>query len=186
MKSLRHSLLLPLSALILLFGLSACGNVTIDNQANFSVSVEVGEDVFEVPAGGRTNASIGEGEHALKISDVTGKVLADTTIRVRDGGLINAGGGEYVGWRLLYGMQKDRETLLKEEWVELDSTEYFGDFKLLGPKDFYVEKFWDHGLDERFPDSKSLLLSSDFSIETKLFRESDFETAYQNMAETAQ
>ncbi|MCB9232204.1 MAG: hypothetical protein H6581_11100 [Bacteroidia bacterium] len=162
--------------------LAACSNVQIDNSSKNSVIVTVDGAQHDLGAGERKSIKLSAGQHSLKIRDVTGKSLADTTFSLAEGGLINAGGGEYVIWKTLYGLQKDRATLLHEEWVEMDSTEFFGDFKLIGPKTSFVEQTWDHNLDQDFPTSQKLLIFSDFVIESKLFREKDFKAEYRRMS----
>lgn len=158
--------------------LSACGNVEVDNAAPQSVTLQVGEHTLDLAPGAREQIKLPSGDHALRISTKAGEALADTTIRVREGGLINAGGTHYLIWRDLYGLQKNRGTLLNEEWVEMDSVEYFGDFKQIGPEQVYVESTWTYGLNESFPVSKNLMIFKDFVLESKVFRQSEFVTEY--------
>ena len=158
--------------------LISCGNIEIDNGSNLTLLVKVGDHNLELGPGERENITCKPGEYTLHIQQHTGELLTDTTISVRKAGLINAGATTYVIWRDLYGLQGDRETLLNEAWVEMDSVEYYGDFKQINPEQLYVESTWDYGLEESFPTSKSLMIFKDFSLKSKIFRQTDFVNEY--------
>lgn len=137
---------------------------------------------YDLPPGGRQNISLDQGKHSLVVKDVTGKPIQDTSFQVNKAGIVNAAKGEYVIWKTLYGMQKNREVLLKEEWVEMDSTEFFGDFELLGPEIPFLESNWNYGLDDAFPAAQKLMIFSDFVVESKVFREIEFKNEYRRIA----
>lgn len=181
----RYASILPAFFLVFVLLVSACGNVELDNPSETSVSVKVGGENYDLAPGGRQTIKLDPGDHPITIKTVTGEMLADTTIRVREGGVINAGKGNYVIWRDLYGLQANRATLLNEEWVELDSVEYFGDFKLIDSTHVYVESTWHFGLAQTFPSSQKLMIFKDFVIDSKIFRQTEFVKEYNRRAGTS-
>ena len=180
----RKFVTIPFILLLLTLLVTACGNVEIDNSSDRSVNVKIGEDAYTLAPGSRQKVKVSAGDQRLVISNSKGEVQSDTTIRIKEGGVINAGKGNYVIWRDLYGLQANRETLLNEEWIELDSVEYFGDFKLIDSSHVYVESNWSYGLEQNFPNSQKLMIFKDFAIESKVFRQSDFVSEYNRRAGT--
>lgn len=184
MKQKRTTIWVASLSLLLL---AACGspNITLDNPAtDDAVTFEFdGNDKHHVDAGKMEQISLSPGSHKLTLTwDKAGKAL-DTTISVKEGGIVQSGKGNYVVWRQLYGVQTERKTLLNEDWAMVDSTRFFGDFKLYSPSDVYIEKNWTLGLEEELPESRTLFVTNDFKVESKIFREKDFVATYRRMAE---
>lgn len=149
----------------------------IDNPSDQEIGVEVSGELHTVPPGSETKVSITSGECKIKLA---GK---DTTVQVsEDGGLINAGGKEYVIWKLLYGVQKDKDELLNERKVDIDSSTYTGDITLIPASQIYIPKDWELGLDEKLPDRKTLMIVEDYQVVSKIFRKEDFRHTYNQMA----
>ena len=161
------------------------GNIVLDNPGNDAVVFTFDEkDKFEVPAHGMQTISLEAGDHKVVVKSMVGAVLADTSFRLAEGreGLVHSGASEYLVWRQLYGLQKDRKTLLNERWVEFDSIKAFGDIKVYPESWLFIEKSWDLGLADDLPESKNLYITKDFEIESKIFRAKEFVKTYKGMA----
>jgi hypothetical protein len=171
-------------ALLALLAAGCGGNVTLDNARPVAVTITFdGSDAHELAPGEQKVVSLSAGSHALVVKDAQGTVLGDTAIQVKEGGLVHAGGDNYVVWRQLYGLQTERKTLLNEDWVMLDSTKFFGDIKVYGPDVLYLEKSWDLGLEEPMPEATAMYITKDYQVESKVFRGTDFVKTYRQMAE---
>ena len=171
-----------LFAAILVLFLNGCTNLAIDNAGATAVTVDIDGQSIEVPAFSTVDAKFEAGQHSLRITDVTGKVLCDTLFQLAKAGMINASGSRYINWKLLYGLQADRATLLQETKTEIDSTTYFGEFTLYGEKSRYIERNWDYDINTPLPETQPLLIFSDFKIQSKLFRLADFKQEYLRMS----
>ncbi len=176
-------LLICLGALVL----AGCGgNVVLDNpRAEGVVFSFDGSDDYALAAGEMKTISLSEGPHAIVVKSNGGQVLGDTTFNLKEKGLVHSGSSGYVVWRQLYGVQKDRKTLLNEDWTMVDSTRYFGDIKIYPATWLYLESNWDLGLDQPLPESTTLYVTKDYKIESKVFRETEFVTTYKAMSEKA-
>lgn len=169
--------------------ISGCGgNIVLDNpRAEKVVFAFDGSNTHEVGPGESANISLEAGDHAVEVRNTAGEVLTDTTFNLKEDGeaLIHSGASSYLVWRQLYGLQDNRKTLLNEMWVEFDSVKAFGDIKVYPPGWLYVEKNWNLDLGDDMPDAKTLYMTSDFKIETKVFRSRQFIDAYKRMAKTS-
>lgn len=174
---------------LMLLMLSGCGgNVVLDNPRNEKVIFAFdGSNNHEVAAGESANIDLEPGDHKVEIRNSAGEVLADTTFNLKQDGeaLVHSGASSYLVWRQLYGLQDNRKTLLNEMWVEFDSVKAFGDIKVYPPGWLYVEKTWNLGLEDEMPDAKTLYMTSDFKIETKVFRSREFVETYKRLAKTS-
>lgn len=174
------------ASLLFLILLTGCGgNILLDNPRDTAVTfVFDGSTHHDVPAQSHTSISLEAGQHQVEVRDVSGSVLADTTFKLKADaeGLVHSGATNYLVWRQLYGLQKDRKTLLNERWVEFDSIRAFGDLKVYPKSWLFVEKSWDLSLEDELPTSKTLYMTDDFSIESKLFRTPEFISTYKNMS----
>ena len=158
--------------------LSSCGdNVVIDNQGDSPVAVEIGRTRHELGPHSSISVKLKPEQFHVKIT-AGDSILKEGDIVVEKGGIVNASSEPLILWKELYGLQKDRSSLLDEQDVELDSITYRGDFTVLTPSQVYVEKDWDKDLDQAFPESKPLMVFSDFIIISKVFRKEDFVTTY--------
>jgi hypothetical protein len=179
----------PLAALLAAFliVLSGCGgNIVLDNPRNEKVTFAFdGNNAHEVGPGASSSISLEPGEHAVEVRGASGQVLADTTFNLKEDGegLVHSGASNYLVWRQLYGLQDNRKTLLNEMWVEFDSVKAFGDIKVYPKEWIFIEKIWNLDLDDEMPDAKTLYMTSDFKIETKVFRSSDFIDTYKRMSQ---
>jgi len=174
-----------LFSLLILITFTACdeGNLTLDNPRPESVTFSIDGQSHRVDANSRTSISVEGGKHSVKISLTNGEDLGESEFEVKEGGVLHSGGSTYIIWRQLYGLQGNRKDLLNEEWLKLDSLKVFGDFKVF-PEDFYyIEKTWDHNLQDPFPESQSLYITSDFVIESKIFREQELVDTYRDLSE---
>jgi hypothetical protein len=181
MKTLHF---LPLLACALLLG--ACSkNVILDNPGIGTVVFTIDSEKYELAPGSSQGIRVGEGKHTIHVQG-NGVETRDTAINLREGGILHSGVSTYLVWRQLYGIQTERATLLNEDWVEFDSAKAYGDFKVFPKEQIYIEKTWDHGLDEELPTSKTLMISKDFAVEGKIFRAKDFLETYRKMQSEAQ
>ncbi len=165
---------------LLLLGCSS-GNVVLDNPgAETATFTFDGGESHTVEANGQTSISLEAGSHqvAVKLGDST---VADTTFDLKNGGIVHSGQSRYVIWKQLYGLQNDRATLLNERWADLDSIRVFGDFTIYEPEWIFFEENWDYGLDDEFPESKTMYITEDFKIESKVFRSKDMITYYKSL-----
>lgn len=164
--------ILPILFLALLAGCTK--NVVLDNPGIGSVTFTIdGSEKYELKPGTMEKIGLDEGKHRIQIMG-NGVPPRDTTINIIDGGVLHTGASNYVVFRQLYGLQTERKTLLNERWVEFDSSKVFGDIKFVPADVIYLEKSWDYGLDESFPESRTLMISKDFVVEGKVFRSKEF------------
>jgi hypothetical protein len=184
-----RAIAISLSALSLL-ALCACGggNVTLDNPRT-SEGVRIildGSNVYHLDPGETKQVSMGAGSHKVVIQGEKSGTIQDTSITVKEGGIVHSGGTGYVVWRQLYGLQNDRKTLLNEDWAMIDSIKFFGDFKVYPANVIYLEKNWTIGLEDKLPESQTLYVTKDYSVESKVFREDEFMETYREMSEKSQ
>jgi len=173
-----------LTTLLLLLGCGS-GNVVLDNPRSEAVEfIFDGGSATEVAGGSSSSISLDPGSHQVTVKS-NGSILADTTFDLKEAGLVHAGSSRYVIWKQLYGLQKDRATLLSERWVELDSIRVYGDFTVYEPEWLFIENDWELDLDEDLPESVTLYITDDFKIESKIFREADLITTYREQAAAA-
>ncbi len=156
-------------------------NVILDNPSSETATFTFdGGESLKVKAGGNASISLEAGSYqvVVKLGDST---VADTTFDLKNGGIIHSGQSKYVIWKQLYGLQKDRTTLLNERWSNLDSVRVFGDFIIYEPEWVFLEKNWDYGLNDEFPKSKTMYITEDFKIESKVFRSGDMIAYYKTL-----
>ncbi|MEM7035622.1 MAG: hypothetical protein AAF570_01510 [Bacteroidota bacterium] len=169
----------------LLFLAGCGGNIVLDNPREEAVVFTFNStDGHEVAAQTSATISLDPGTYRVEVTDKSGEVLGDTTFKLSDGkeGIVHSGGSNYLVWRQLYGLQKDRKTLLNERWVEFDSIRTYGDFKVYPKSWLFIEKNWDHDLNTPLPESRNLHITKDFVIEAKVFRTDDFIETYRKLA----
>ncbi|MEO0585198.1 MAG: hypothetical protein AAF135_23495 [Bacteroidota bacterium] len=180
---------LKFSSLFLILALSllgcSSGNVDLDNAGDQDLTVQIDELVFKVPAGSYKLITLDPGRHSLTIKDAQGVVLDEKkTFNLIEGGLINLSKSDYIVWTELYGDLELRKTKLNEEWFKIgDASPIYGEFERLRDADLeriYVEKRWDFGLSENFPETLTQFspIEEKFVIRKKLFRESELLDAY--------
>ncbi len=173
--------LVCLSALLLV---GCGGNVVLDNPRSEAVVFTFdGSDAHPVGPNAMESISLASGKHAVVVKTDGGRVLGDTTFNLKDGGIVHSGANGYVVWRQLYGVSKERKTLLNEDWTMVDSTRFFGDIKVFPANGLFLDKNWDLGLTEPLPESTTLYVNSDYKVETKVFREPEFITTYRELSD---
>lgn len=167
--------------------LFACneGNVDLDNAGNDTRLVQIDGVLFELEAKESKLIKLDRGLHSILIQDADGKTLQESNFQVDHGGLINLSESEYLIWTDLYGNKELRKTKLKEDWVEIGGQEFYGDFFRLPKDQIYVEKRWDYGLTEEFPED---LLGwqptrEKYIIKSKLFRKEGLIEVYRSMVQ---
>jgi hypothetical protein len=167
--------------------LGACekGNVELDNSSDQTLRIAIDELRYSVGPNSFAKVELPTGPHRVTVRNEANEIIADTTIRIIEGGLINLAGGEYLIWTDLYGNPELRKTKLNEEWIDIGDQSYFGEFERVDPEQLYVEREWDYGLEEPFP--KDLLgwemTQEKWVIKRKLFREADLVDAYTSLVE---
>lgn len=171
--------------LVSVLTLTSCGdgNVTLDNARAESVTFAIDGENHRVDANSRKKIQLDPGNHTAQIALTNGEAIGEKAFDLKEGGVLHAGGSEYIIWRQLYGLQSNRKDLLNEEWLKLDSLKVFGDFKQFPEDFFFIEKTWDHDLEDEFPESQSLYITSDFSIESKIFREDELIDTYRSLSQ---
>lgn len=168
----------------MLLGLALClvgcaPNVVLDNPRDEAVTFTFDKETkYKLGPFEHGEIKLEPGEHHVRVVGRGDTLFGDTTFTMREGGIVHSGGSSYLTWRQLYGLQTDRATLLNEAWVEIDSARAFGDFKVYTPRELFLEKTWDYGLDEELPESRTLMVTSDFVVESKVFRAKEFLDAY--------
>lgn len=173
-------------ACLSLLWLSSCGggNVVLDNPRTEAVVFSFdGKDDHAVGANAFSTISLDAGQHSLIVKSNNGASLAEGSFSVKEGGLVHSGASNYIVWRQLYGLQNDRKSLLNEDWAMVDSTKFYGDFKVHPDSILFIEKNWNLGLEEKLPETQTLYVTKDYKVESKLFRQADFVATYRAMAE---
>lgn len=169
--------------------LSSCGggNVMLDNPNNDDGATFIidGTDEYSLKPGEMKKISLGEGAHKVAVKGNKSGTGFESEFDVKEGGVLHAG-GSYVVWRQLYGVQTDRKSLLNEDWVMIDSTKFLGDLRVYPDSIYYIEKNWTLGLEEELPESQALYVTSDYKVESKIFRQADFIATYRALAENAE
>lgn len=154
-------------------------NVVLDNPRDEAVTFTFDKTTsYKLGPHESGEIKLDAGEHHVRVVGRGDTLFGDTTFTMREGGIVHSGGSSYLIWRQLYGLQDNRATLLNEDWVEIDSARAFGDFKVFGPRELFLEKTWDYGLSEALPESKTLMVTSDFAVESKVFRAKEFLATY--------
>ena len=170
--------------LVFLLTLNSCDSTKslIDNGADESRTIELDGKKFTLGPGKSEKIDLEAGVHKLTVKDVAGVAMLDTTFEAKGAGMVNAGLDGYVMWKLFYGLAKDRETALKEDWTEMDSVKYFGEFNYYPPNTPFVNLSWELGPDEPVEDAKNLVITQDFKVVRKLFRMDDFKKKYEEIS----
>jgi len=98
--------------------------------------------------------------------------------------LNNLAGAQYYIWTDLYGDPSLKEQKLNQVWTEIGDQTFFGEFYPLETDKLYIEKRWDYGLSEAFPeDLLGWKLSREkYLIKSKVFRTEDLVDAYNSLA----
>lgn len=166
--------------------LSGCkkGNVDLDNGGDQPLTVIIDNIPYFMAAGAYKNITLETGEHTVEIRNEEGNTLKDTVISVSEGGLLNLAQAPYYIWTDLYGDPVLKETKLREDWIKIGNQNFFGEFYEIESNQLYVEKQWDYGLNEEFPeDLLGWKISSEkYLIKSKLYRADQLVEAYNSLA----
>ncbi len=183
---MKSSILLYLSLISLstLFSTCGTGNVDLDNAGGQPYEVIVGNQSYMMAPHEYKSITLEKGTHTLVIKNELGEVVSDTLIQVIEGGLINTARANYYIWTDLYGDPSLKEEKLDEDWTEIEDQTFFGEFYPLESDKLYIEKRWDYGLQEAFPeDLLGWKLARDkYLIKSKVFRSQDLVEAYTALA----
>lgn len=176
---------LGLFAIFTWLSLLACnqGNIEMDNAGEQPLRVVIDELAYQMPAGSFKRVELEAGRHTVTIENTEGKILDEGEFTVVEGGLLNLARTPYYIWVDLYGEASLREDKLKETWIEIGNESFFGEFEKISPENLYVERRWDFGLDEEFPDDLYgwKITQDKWLIRRKLFREQGLIDAYKDM-----
>lgn len=170
--------------LILSIALTACGSeVVLDNSSDEQRTVFLDKESWVLAPGAWEVIHVSPGDFQVKITADSGVVASRRETITETGGIINAGTGEYVLWKEMYGDTALRKKVLHEEWREIDSVQYYADIVIYHLPNLYIEKKWDFDLDEPFPTDIMLQTDEDYTLKTKIFRMNDFLIEYQKLTE---
>jgi hypothetical protein len=183
----RYSLLIYYISFAVLFLGCQAGNVDLDNAGTEDLTVLIDGQPYEMKAGAYRSIHLERGKHELEIRSASGELKKETSFSVDIGGLINLGETRYYIWTDLYGENELRRTKLKEEWTQIGDKRLYGDFTVIESDQNWVERRWDYGLNEEFPED--LLgwkpTNEKYIIKSKLFRQEDLLKTYQNRVESS-
>ncbi len=159
------------------------GNVDLDNAGTDPLVVMIDNVVYNMPPESYKRISLSKGAHSILIKNAAGEVIQDTSFAVLEGGLINLTGAEYYIWTDLYGDPQLKEEKLDQDWKTIGDKDYYGEFYEV-ERDIYVEKRWDFGLGEKFPEDLLgwNLTTEKYLIKSKIFRTHDLVSAFQTLA----
>ncbi|MEM6631603.1 MAG: hypothetical protein AAF694_18120 [Bacteroidota bacterium] len=183
---MKSSLFLIVTLFSLSSLLSTCGggNVDLDNSGGVPLEVIIGNETHLMGPNSYKSISLEQGAYDIIVRDQEGTILADTAFQVMEGGLINLAQGQYYIWTDLYGDPALKEKKLDEDWTEIGDQTFYGEFYPLETNKLYVEKRWDYGLQENFPEDLLgwKLAQEKYLIKSKVFRSEDLVDAYNNLA----
>jgi hypothetical protein len=159
------------------------GNIEMDNAGEDDLRVVIDELAYTVSAGDFEQIELTQGTHTITIQGNDGKILDEGTFTVVEGGLLNLAKRTYYIWVDLYGEASLRDEVLSEEWIEIGNESFFGEFEELPSDKLFVERKWDFGLHEDFPNDLYgwKITQEKWLIRRKLFREEGLIEAYKNM-----
>lgn len=182
------SILLLIPTLWLSFFSCNQGNVELDNAGEKPLVVKIDELSHRLAAGEYKLIQLEKGRHTIAVADEAGEKMTETTFSVDKGGLLNVAAASYYIWTDLYGNTANKEKHLNEAWLKIGEDEIYGEFTQLSKEQIYVEKAWDFGLQEDFPEYRmGVELTDDkYILESKLYRESNLVDAYYQATEEPQ
>lgn len=160
--------------------------VGLDNPSNQTVSLQVGDSLFEVEAFACRYVQLPQGPHAFTVK-VADKQLTGKTSITQDSGMFNLLGYEYVLWKEIWFNREKFGDMppaeyLREDSIMLDGKTYYGQLRLLDMQPQFYPRQWDYDSRTSFPD-ELYLGSKDTLGKTKIFRKSDFIEEYNAMYE---
>lgn len=177
--------LLPL---VWLLSLAACkdgGNVELDNAGKIPLTAVIDGQSYVLAGGARQRIELESGSHSLKVSGAGLKQERDTSFVLDEGGLINLAGARYIVWRDLFTPHSKaellRDSLLQLKELRANKQIFMLDYDTLAPRQLFVERNWDYGLDEDFPTQiNRLSLNPDkrYQVLSKLLRRDEFAAYY--------
>lgn len=161
------------------------GNIEMDNAGGEDLVVIIDELAYQVPAGAFERIDLEAGTHRIIIKSAEDKELDRAEFEVIEGGLLNLAKSPYYIWVDLYGEAELRKEKLKEEWIDIGNESFFGEFDKLPADVVFIEKKWNFGLDEDFPDDLYgwKMAQDKWIIKRKLFREEGLIQAYKSMVQ---
>lgn len=161
------------------------GNVEMDNYGEEHLKVILDGTVHDMLPHSYQKLQLEKGTHTLVVQNLDGKTLDETTFQVVEGGLLNLAKTNYLIWTDLYGDPSLRKTKLSEDWMDIGKQSFFGEFEKLEIDQIYIEKKWDYGLEEDFPDDLMgwQMAKEKWILKRKLFREEALIDSYNAMVE---
>ncbi|MBX7243845.1 MAG: hypothetical protein K1X92_19040 [Bacteroidia bacterium] len=161
---------------------SACGkssfNVALDNPTKENLTFEVDKKEYKLGPNENVNIEMEAGKHTLNANK------NKYEFEVKEDGILNAAGSEYVLWKDVYFDRKKMDDIpadaLKDDSVMIDGIKYYGEIKVFSKETPYIQKAWDYDLQTPFPDTISLNNQS-FITKQKIFRKQDFIDEYNIM-----
>lgn len=179
------------SFLILAILFAACQSsnqvrVGLDNPSNQTVSLQLGDSLFEVEAFACRYVQVPKGAYPFTVKVADRKLTGKTEI-TQDSGMFNLLGYEYVLWKEIWFNREKFGDMppaeyLREDSIMLDGKPYYGQLKCLEKQPQFYPRQWDYDSRTSFPD-ELYLGSKDTLSKTKIFRKSDFIEEYSAMYE---
>ena len=171
------------------YGCQKKGNIYIDNSGKTPVIALVNGQSYKIPPMQGVRLELKAGTHEVRVNNEVNQPLKEGKISIEKGGVINAGNTPYILWTDLYGDPQLKKEKLREDWLTLDGTQFYGEFKLWDSTQLYIEKVWDYGIEQAFPVERmgwSTQSKDRYIIRTKIFSKPQFITEYLKMAQQAQ
>lgn len=154
--------------------------VTIDNPSEFDFSFSLNKEEYSVNAMTELMLEMNEGMHFFFIQNEMGDTLLNDSIAIFSDGLLNPTKNTYVVWNDLYledFEQYDniaKELLNIKDSILIDDKEYNDvDFDVY-ENQVFIEKKWDFGVFETWPEEIDLYAQSEVK-KSKIYRLADLE-----------
>jgi len=173
---------------VILFSISSSfmscesGNIDLDNAGDEPLEVIIDNVVYRMPSQTYKRISLDKGAHSITVKNSSGEVQIDSTFNVSEGGLLNVAKADYYIWTDLYGDPSLRDEKLDQDWKTIGDRDYYGEFYPV-ENNIYVEKRWDFGLNESFPENLLgwNLSNEKYLIKSKIFRTDDLVSTFQSL-----
>lgn len=168
-----------------LFLLSACtsffnNEIIIDNDDFSTMHLTVDGKTQELAGYTTLTLKLPKGEHEFT-AVIEGEAIFDSTITIKENGLVNLMKNTYVVWHDLYLKNPDEyekyaTEALKNEDVKIANKLYEDVQFEVYEGDVFIPKNWDFGLDEEWPEEVDF--SGEYAVKGKIYRLIDLEESW--------